>query len=211
MPDLYEQLAAAYVRGMLPDQVEKADLPTLVAAATAKGIKLHRFKRTQDLPRVRAIISILRGLMPGTLLDIGSGRGVFLWPLLDAFPGLHVTSVERDSSRARHLRAVQAGGVDRLHVLEGDAAKTGLAAKTFDVVTVLEVLEHLERPIDVAREAVRLASQFVLATVPSRPDDNPEHIHLFTRVSLEELLRSAGAASVKIDFVLNHMIAVARV
>ncbi len=211
MCGLYEPFAVAYVRGMLPDVPAAADVPALLAAAKDNGLKLHRFKRTQELPRVRAVIGALKGLGPHTLLDVGSGRGVFLWPLLDAFPALRVTSVEIDGVRARHLHAVRRGGIDRLEIVECDAARTGLAADSFDVVTVLEVLEHQTSPIDLAREALRLASQFVLVSVPSKPDDNPEHIQLFTKGSLETLMRAAGASSVKTSFVLNHMIAVARV
>jgi 2-polyprenyl-3-methyl-5-hydroxy-6-metoxy-1,4-benzoquinol methylase len=211
MSNHYGDLAAAYVRGMLPELSGVSDLDALMAAAKAHDLKLHRFKKTHELPRVRAVLGILKGLMPGTLLDIGSGRGVFLWPLLEAFPTLQVTSVEKDSRRARHLRAVRDGGINRLRVVEEDAAATGLPENGFAVVTILEVLEHLERPIDVAREAVRLASDAVLVSVPSKPDDNPEHIHLFAKDSLEALLRDAGAASVKVEFVLNHMIALAKV
>lgn len=211
MSGLYGQFAAAYVRGMVPGLADKADFAALVAAAKDNGLELHRFKRTQELPRVRAVIGVLKGLAPNTLLDVGSGRGVFLWPLLDAFPTLRVTCVEIDTARARHLQAVRRGGVDRLEILEGDARITGLAADSFDVVTVLEVLEHQTSPIDLAREAIRLASRFVLVSVPSKPDHNPEHVQLFTKDSLEALMRAAGASSVKIRFVLNHMIAVARV
>lgn len=211
MSKLYDGLAAAYVRGMLPDLRNETDLRTLVTAAEVAGLKLHRFKRTQELPRVRAILGILRSLTPGTLLDVGSGRGVFLWPVLNAFPTLEVTCVEVDPARATHLRAVQAGGIDRLEVLELDAASTGLAANSFDIVTVLEVLEHLEKPAEVAREAVRLASQFLLVSVPSKFDDNPAHIHLFTKGSMAELLKAAGATSVKFEYVLNHMIAIAKI
>jgi hypothetical protein len=48
-------------------------------------------------------------------------------------------------------------------------------------------------------------------SVPSRPDDNPEHIHLFDRDTLDGMLRAAGAKRVSIEFVRDHLIAAARV
>jgi hypothetical protein len=82
---------------------------------------------------------------------------------------------------------------------------------SFDGATVLEVLEHQENPLPLAREAVRLARRFVIASVPSKPDDNPEHVQLFTGETLKALLMDAGAVRVSIDYVLGHIIAVARV
>jgi hypothetical protein len=46
--------------------------------------------------------------------------------------------------------------------------------------------------------------------VPSKPDNNPEHIHLFDTATLERLLRSAGAGRVTFDHVPGHTIAVAK-
>jgi len=211
MADLYDELAAAYVRGSVPDQARGKGNAELLTLGRSVGLKLHRFKRTKELPRVRAVLGVLRGLAPKRLLDIGTGRGVFLWPLLDAFPALEVTAVERDEYRRAHLEAVRRGGIERLHVVGADACQLPFENGAFDVVTVLEVLEHQADPVLLAREVVRLASRFVVVSVPSKPDDNPEHLQLFTRATLEALFQHAGAAKVQVQYVLNHMIAVARV
>src|SRR5262249_5396843 len=147
----------------------------------------------------------------GSVCDVGGGRGVFLWPLLDPFPWVPVTAFDRSARRVARLQAVAAGGVARLYPLLADVHRLGLADKSMDVVTFLEVLEHLERPAVALAEALRVARRFVVLSVPSKEDNNPEHIHRFTRDSLEEFLRAAGAARVSFDSVLNHLIAVVRV
>jgi 2-polyprenyl-3-methyl-5-hydroxy-6-metoxy-1,4-benzoquinol methylase len=208
---LYTELAAAYVRGELPEAAPGLKDEELLRLGWAAGLKLHRFKRTFQLPRVRAVLGVVRGIVPRTLLDVGSGRGVFLWPLLDAFPELQVTAVEPDAQRRAHLEAVRRGGIDRLSVLAANAQQLACADGAFDVVTVLEVLEHQVHPMPLAREAMRVAKRFVIVSVPSAPDNNPEHVQLFTNATLSQLLRAAGAANVRVDYVLNHIIAVARV
>src|SRR5215467_2022605 len=104
---LYTELAVAYVRGKLPEAASDLKAEELFELGRTAGLKLHRFKRTIELPRVRAVLGVLRGIAPCTLLDIGSGRGVFLWPLLDAFPELPVIAVEPDAQRRAHLEAVR--------------------------------------------------------------------------------------------------------
>ena len=211
MSELYDEIAGAYVRGMCPDVALDTDISALLQYGREQGLKLHRFKRTAALPRIRVVLGALRSFAPTSLVDIGSGRGVFLWPLMDAFPALAVTAVERDEHRLQHLEAVQRGGIERLHIVPADAAKLPLTDNAFDVTTVLEVLEHQHDPLPLAREAIRVATRFVIATVPSKEDDNPEHVQLFTSASLSALLMDAGAHSVKIDYVLNHIVAIARV
>jgi 2-polyprenyl-3-methyl-5-hydroxy-6-metoxy-1,4-benzoquinol methylase len=206
----YTQLAAAFVRGQLADMPDLAD-ELAVAYGRARGLRLHKFKQQAELPRVRRVLGWLHGLAPASLLDIGSGRGTFLWPLLHEFPHLEVTALDLNPQRVADLDAVRRGGLAKLRVLQMDTTQIALPDKSVDVVTALEVLEHLPQPQLAAHEAVRLARRFVLVSVPSKADDNPEHIQLFNRVSLETLLRQAGAQSVKIEYVLNHMIAVAKV
>jgi hypothetical protein len=103
----YTRLAAAFVRGSLGI---RGDDDELFERGLDAGLKLHKFKRT-SLPRVSKVLGVLRGVQPESLLDIGSGRGVFLWPLLDAFPSLPITSVEVMPRRAEDLTAVARGGV----------------------------------------------------------------------------------------------------
>jgi 2-polyprenyl-3-methyl-5-hydroxy-6-metoxy-1,4-benzoquinol methylase len=73
-------------------------------------------------------------------------------------------------------------------------------------VTVLEVLEHVEDPLAVAREAVRVARRFVIASVPSKEDDNSGHIRPFDARSLSALFAEAGARRVSVEYVPGHMV-----
>jgi 2-polyprenyl-3-methyl-5-hydroxy-6-metoxy-1,4-benzoquinol methylase len=204
----YVDLACAFARGRLPDLTGLEPAPLLEAAA-ARGLKLHKFKRSAELPRVRRVIGALHQLAPRTLLDVGSGRGVFLWPLLDALPETRVTAIDEDPIRARDLEAVRAGGVLRLEARRMDAARMDFEAASFDVVTILEVLEHVPDPVAVAREVVRVARGHVVASVPSEPDDNPEHVRLFDARSLSALFEAAGAARPRVEKVRGHFVLVA--
>lgn len=207
-PDRYfVDLAHAFIRGRLDLDASPAEL--VVRARQAK-LSLHKFKRKDGPPRVMDVLSRLAGIIPTSLLDVGSGRGAFLWPLLDRFDELPVTAIDRLEHRVADIEAVRRGGVGRLQGTRADVTALPFDDRAFDVVTILEVLEHLERPEAAAREVMRVADRFVVASVPSHEDDNPEHIQLFTRDSLTDLLVAAGATHVEIGYVRGHMIAIAR-
>ena len=182
----------------------------ILAAGEAAELPLHYFKRTMPLARVQWALGVLRGLQPVSILDIGSGRGTFLWPLLDAFPFLPVTAVDADPRRAELLTAVQAGGLERLDVRQVDATALSFPDASFDVVTMLEVLEHIPDAQTALAEAVRLCQRALLITVPSRPDDNPEHIHLFDEKQLREMLAACGVERVKCSHVPGHLTVLAQ-
>jgi 2-polyprenyl-3-methyl-5-hydroxy-6-metoxy-1,4-benzoquinol methylase len=205
----YLALAAAYARGVL--RQPELDDAAAIGAAQAAGVRLHRFKRTSGLARVRRVIGALRGLAPARVLDIGSGRGAFLWPMLDELPELAVTAIDVLPHRAAGLGAVARGGVTRLTAARMDATALGLADRSVDVVTILEVLEHLPDPAPAAREAVRVARTAVIASAPSHEDDNPEHLRVFDGAALTALFLDAGARRVAIEHVLGHLIAIAMV
>lgn len=93
----FTRLAAAYVRGKLEVRTPQLPAEELIELGLSSGLRLHKFKRNAELPRVRKVLGILRGLAPASLLDVGSGRGTFLWPLLDTFPHIEVTSIDINS------------------------------------------------------------------------------------------------------------------
>ena len=200
MERYFSELATAFVRGRLHNPTASID------DGLAAGLRLHKFKQNQDLARVRRVLSLLRGLAPVTLLDIGSGRGTFLWPLMAGFPEVAVTAIDVLDQRIADLKAVRQGGIHRLQVFQMDVCELTFPNTSFDGVTLLEVLEHLHNPEVALRQALRVARRFVIASVPSTPDDNPEHRHLFTVNRLREMAVAGGCPQPKIEHVLNHRI-----
>lgn len=220
-------LAAAYVRGMaqsggephLPPELihtplealTDCELAQLTDAGNRAGLKLYRFKEKEDLPRVSAVLGFLRGIQPESLLDVGSGRGAFLFPFLREFPEVPVTSVDLLPHRVELLLAVARGGVDRLTPLRQDICTWDAPDGSFDVVALLEVLEHIPAVEQAVEAAVRLARRYVVVTVPSKPDNNPEHIHLLTKDKLTGLFARAGCERLKFGGVNGHLTAIASV
>ena len=205
----YTELAAAFVRGKLADAAGLSDEDAINAGKLA-GLRLHKFKRNAELPRVRRVLGALSSIAPSTLLDIGSGRGAFLWALMNRFPQLIVTAIDIKPVRVLDFEAVKRGGVQRLSAALMDGGSLGFATGSFDVVTILEVLEHMPNPQSAIREAVRTSRQFVLGSMPSKVDDNPEHIHLFDEKRARDAFTDAGASKVVIEYVPNHLIILAR-
>lgn len=228
MENEYETLlAAAYIRGaalrseisLLP--LEWADMPLealtdnelsrILDVGTRAGMKMHYFKKKENLPRVSAVLGFLRSVQPKSLLDVGSGRGAFLFPFLREFPDTAVTSVDLLPHRVEMLQAVSAGGIDRLTALRQDICTWDAPDDSFDVVTLLEVLEHIPEVGHAVEAAVRLAQRYVVVTVPSKPDNNPEHIHLLTKEKLTGLFARAGCEKLKFGGVNGHLTMVASV
>lgn len=224
--EYYQQFAAAYIRGKLRtltgDEYPELFLPALeelsdeaigrlLELAQAHELRLHRFKRSMELPRVQKVLGMLRGLQPSSLLDIGTGRGAFLWPLLAALPELPVTCLDRQDYRVADLQAIHEGGLTRLSALIGDVTALPFENQSFDVVTMLEVLEHVPDTRKAVTEVCRVARRFVLMSMPSKEDDNPEHIHLFNQQQLRALYAEQGVTRVHFEYVLNHMIVLARI
>ena len=183
----------------------------IIELGEKSGIKLHYFKNSdRHLPRVNKVLGFLKGIYFDSLLDVGSGRGVFLLPFLNEFPYIQVTSIDILDKRIDLLSDLAGGGIDNLRVKKADLCEQPYPDKSVDIVTLLEVLEHITDVEKAIRSAVNMARKYIVVTVPSKEDDNPEHIHLLTKEKLTEYFNACGVKKLSFDGVPGHLFMIAK-
>ena len=124
---------------------------------------------------------------------------------------MRVTSLDLLEKRVAFLNEMADGGFGQLRAMRKDICDQPFPDDSFDVVSMLEVLEHIPEVEKAVFSAVRMAKQYVVVTVPSRPDDNPEHIHLLTKEKLTRMFEAAGCGRLHFDGVEGHLFLVAAV
>jgi len=192
--------------------LSEQELSEIVDAGQKAQLKLYPFKKgTQILPRVRRVLGFLHSLEFENMLDAGSGRGVFLIPFMKEFPWVQVTSLDLLEKRVAFLNELSAGGFTQMHAEQKDICGQPFPDNSYDVVSMLEVLEHIPNVEMAVTAAVKMARQYVVVSVPSKPDNNPEHIHLLTKERLSELFGAAGCTRLHFDGVEGHLFMVAAV
>ena len=108
--EYYDRLASAYLRGRAERMSQEG--PEIRAEGEKQEEKLYYFKRSPEkLPRVRMALGFLRSVWPESLLDVGSGRGAFLFPFLEEFPGTKVTAIDLLPRRVELLQDLSRGGI----------------------------------------------------------------------------------------------------
>lgn len=145
-----------------------------------------------------------RGLRGGRLLDVGCGSGQFLG--LMAHLGWSVTGVE-PSPKACQMAAARWG----IKPINGwiEDVKDG----SFDVVSMIGVIEHLHDPLDALRKVRQLLGPngSLLLTTHDIPGPGPrlfgkkwvgwevpQHLYFFDRSTMTSMLKKAGFKSVNV-------------
>ena len=188
------------------------ELSAIVKIGETTGQKLYPFKTGKaELPRVRQVLGFLHGIEFETLLDVGSGRGVFLLPFMEEFPQVQVTSLDLLDRWVTFLNELSAGGYSQLTAYNKNICDQPFPDNSFDVVTLLEVLEHIPEVGKAVDAAVKMARKYVVVSVPSKEDDNPEHIHLLTKDILTRLFADAGCTKLHFSGVNGHLIMMATI
>jgi SAM-dependent methyltransferase len=136
----------------------------------------------------------------GHLLDVGSGTGIFLAEAHRR--GWHVTGVEPAEAAANYA-SDHIGST----VIPARFDQVDLPESTFDVVTMWNVLEHMEEPLEDLRHAARLLRPggLLVISVPNLEAwearvfgtawigwDVPRHLYLFPMRVLQLMLETSG-------------------
>jgi predicted SAM-dependent methyltransferase len=132
------------------------------------------------------------------LLDVGCHAGVFVE--IAAQHGWDAWGVE--PSQWAVAQAQSAG----LNVVEGTMSTAGFEDESFHIITMWDVIEHLERPMAEVRQAHRLLKPGGLLVAHTMDLDSPfarimgerwpwlmeMHLYYFTRRTLTTLMEKAG-------------------
>jgi SAM-dependent methyltransferase len=152
------------------------------------------FRHITEHPEISARdVALIRWLFPQArrVVDLGCGRGGFVAAGRDA--GLGAIGVDNHPAAGRLCRSLG------LPVVLGDGAALPFAAGALDVVRAKELIEHLEDPTTMLREALRVLRPggAFMAHVPTHFSalypignfwDDYTHVRPFSKLGLRRLL-----------------------
>lgn len=147
--------------------------------------------------RVHVTASLLSWMNPTTVIDPACGDGsiVAAAHAIKPIDGAYLADISRPNfykvgSEMRSLLP------PNLRVACQTLEETLADPFTFDVVVLTEILEHVEDPVAVLRQARERASFLVASSPmfmdPNDRDPNPEHLWQFDVAGYDEMLAEAG-------------------
>jgi 2-polyprenyl-3-methyl-5-hydroxy-6-metoxy-1,4-benzoquinol methylase len=130
----------------------------------------HATKNPVERYLVCSFEKVLKGLIaesnPKKVLEIGCGEGHVVQIVKDMFPECHYTAIDIDSNL---LGLAKEKGADDTFLSTIESVRFPYDDDSFDLVLMVEILEHLESPLDGLLEANRLCASHIIASVPNEP------------------------------------------
>lgn len=111
-------------------------------------------------------VRLARSVAPSTILEVGCGEGYMLDEMSRAGIGHDLLGVDISEPAIDDARA-RLG--DRARVECRDARELADDGRTFDLVMMLEVLEHIPEPAQMLPILERLSTRYLLLSVPWEP------------------------------------------
>lgn len=155
--------------------------------------------------RHRLVLKLLRQASPRRLVDIGSGQGDLLELVSAAQPAAQLFGLELSQTGVDRTRVKASQADVRCVNLLGAEAESQVADIRADVAVCVEVLEHLDDPLQFLRtaSAALAPGATLIVTVPGGPRSDFDkligHRRHYTPDSLRRLLDSAGFVVRSVD------------
>ena len=150
--------------------------PSIQAASTAAiptGNTFDKYGSTNPLVRwmmrgfKKSVWELLDQTKPQNLLDVGCGEGIMAEAIVRRYAQVDVTGIDLDDGALKaHWSTRQ---IDRLTFCTGVAEGLPFRDNSFDTITSLEVLEHVQDPEASLSEMARVASNWLVLSVPREP------------------------------------------
>ncbi len=130
------------------------------------------------------------------IADIGCSDCPVTWDMHNVVK-IDTEPYDKLNNAALQLRGV---GFEKQEFIQANADRIPVTDKQFDVSLLTEVLEHVDDPVKVLQEAIRVTKKTIIITVPNeaawdlkwKPFQNVSHVRHFTKNSLQKTLLDAG-------------------
>jgi 2-polyprenyl-3-methyl-5-hydroxy-6-metoxy-1,4-benzoquinol methylase len=175
-------------------------------AAYTRLYREHWWWRVREQILMAKVRESLNGRAPhARILDIGCGAGVF-FDALEQFG--EVEGVESDpvaiAQSGRWRGRIHAGELDELYS----------PGHSFDLILLLDVLEHVRRPDQVLRRATTLLAPEgrIIATVPAfnwlwtSHDELNHHLKRYNASEMRALMKGAGLAVIETRYLFQSLL-----
>jgi len=140
------------------------------ASAVPTGNTFDKYASTNRIEQrmmsgfLAALDSLLVGLEPKRILEIGVGEGVVMARVRERFPDASIVGLDLpDQALAEEWRELG------LACVFGDATTLPFPDDSFDLVMAIEVLEHVPNPDRALSELARVCTGVLIASVPFEP------------------------------------------
>ena len=175
------------------------------AAAYPALYRHHWWWRTREQILLRKIRQILAGVERPRMLDVGCGAALF-FDALEPFG--HVEGVESDAA------AVGQSGKWRSRIVVGELDDAYRPSAPFDLILLLDVLEHTRVPEQLLRQAARhlTATGRILVTVPAfqwlwtAHDDLNHHVARYTADEMRRIFSRADLVAVETRYMFQSLV-----
>jgi 2-polyprenyl-3-methyl-5-hydroxy-6-metoxy-1,4-benzoquinol methylase len=185
---------------------------TRAADGTVTGNTYDKYGSRNPLARLlmrgfdRNLNDLFESTEPSSLLDVGCGEGVLTQRWAQAMAPRRVVGIDLDdpllaAEWARH-------SAPNLSYVAQRAERLPFAEGEFDLVTAIEVLEHVPDPAHTIAEMARCAARHVLVSVPHEPlwralnmargaywrelGNTPGHVNHFSKAAIVSLCAPHG-------------------